>query len=79
VQRRHQVQAGVGGEPLLPGLIRDANVASHAATTSIGDRMSERTLILLRHAKSDWSGDEADIARPLAKRGRRQATGNAPH
>ena len=35
--------------------------------------MSERTLILLRHAKSDWSGDEPDIARPLAKRGRRQA------
>ena len=35
---------------------------------------SERTLILLRHAKSDWSGDEADVARPLAKRGRRQAT-----
>jgi phosphohistidine phosphatase len=34
---------------------------------------SERTLILLRHAKSDWSGDEADIARPLARRGRRQA------
>ena len=36
-------------------------------------RMSERTLILLRHEKSDWSGDEADIARPLATRGRRQA------
>jgi phosphohistidine phosphatase len=35
--------------------------------------MSERTLILLRHANSDWSGDDADIARPLAKRGRRQA------
>ena len=35
--------------------------------------MTERTLILLRHAKSDWSGDEADIDRPLAKRGRRQA------
>jgi phosphohistidine phosphatase len=35
--------------------------------------MPERTLILLRHAKSDWSGDEADIARPLARRGRRQA------
>jgi phosphohistidine phosphatase len=32
-----------------------------------------RTLILLRHAKSDWSGGEPDIARPLAKRGRRQA------
>lgn len=36
--------------------------------------MAERTLILLRHAKSDWSGDEADVARPLAKRGRRQAS-----
>lgn len=35
--------------------------------------MTEHTLILLRHAKSDWSGDEADIARPLGKRGRRQA------
>lgn len=35
--------------------------------------MTERTLILIRHAKSDWSGGEADIARPLAKRGRRQA------
>jgi len=35
--------------------------------------MSERTLILLRHAKSDWSGGEADLARPLAKRGRHQA------
>lgn len=31
------------------------------------------TLILLRHAKSDWSGDEPDRLRPLAKRGRRQA------
>jgi phosphohistidine phosphatase len=38
-----------------------------------GHRMSERTLILLRHAKSDWSGFEADVDRPLAKRGRRQA------
>ena len=35
--------------------------------------MSERRLILLRHAKSDWSGDEPDVARPLANRGRRQA------
>jgi len=35
--------------------------------------MPERMLIPLRHAKSDWSGDEADIARPLAKGGRRQA------
>jgi len=31
------------------------------------------TLILLRHAKSDWSGGEADVDRGLAKRGRRQA------
>lgn len=35
--------------------------------------MAERTLILLRHAKSDWSGEPADMARPLSNRGRRQA------
>ena len=35
--------------------------------------MPDRTLILLRHAKSDWSGGEADLHRPLAKRGRHQA------
>jgi phosphohistidine phosphatase len=35
--------------------------------------MNERTLILLRHAKSDWTVNTADIDRPLAKRGRRQA------
>jgi phosphohistidine phosphatase len=35
--------------------------------------MAAHTLILLRHAKSDWSGGEADIDRPLAPRGRRQA------
>ena len=35
--------------------------------------MAEHTLILLRHAKSDWSGFEADHDRPLARRGRRQA------
>jgi phosphohistidine phosphatase len=40
---------------------------------SAGQRVRERTLILLRHAKSDWSGDEADVDRALAKRGRRQA------
>jgi phosphohistidine phosphatase len=33
----------------------------------------DRTLILLRHAKSDWTGSEPDHDRPLAKRGRRQA------
>ena len=31
------------------------------------------TLILLRHAKSDWSGGEPDADRPLAPRGIRQA------
>jgi phosphohistidine phosphatase len=36
-------------------------------------RVAERTLVLLRHAKSDWSGDEPDLRRGLAKRGRRQA------
>ena len=35
--------------------------------------MAEHTLILLRHAKSDWSGNEGDHDRPLANRGRRQA------
>lgn len=35
--------------------------------------MPTRTLVVLRHAKSDWSGDEADLERPLAPRGRRQA------
>ena len=35
--------------------------------------MSERTLILLRHAKSDWSGSVPDVDRPLARRGHRQA------
>jgi hypothetical protein len=35
--------------------------------------MAARTLLLLRHAKSDWSGDPLDLDRPLAKRGRRQA------
>jgi phosphohistidine phosphatase len=35
--------------------------------------MTRRTLVLIRHAKSDWSGDEPDYERPLAKRGKRQA------
>ena len=33
----------------------------------------ERTIIFLRHAKSDWSGSVPDIERPLAERGRAQA------
>lgn len=33
----------------------------------------KRTVVLLRHAKSDWAGDEDDAARPLAPRGRREA------
>ena len=35
--------------------------------------MAKRTLVLMRHAKSDWSGDEPDLERPLAARGKRQA------
>ena len=35
--------------------------------------VKERTLILLRHAKSDWSGEVSDLERPLAERGLRQA------
>lgn len=34
--------------------------------------MAGRTLILLRNPKSDWSGNEPDLRRPLAARGRRQ-------
>jgi phosphohistidine phosphatase len=34
---------------------------------------SERTLVLLRHAKSDWSGKEDDVDRPLSKRGLHEA------
>lgn len=36
---------------------------------------NRRTLLLLRHAKSDWPEDVPDHDRPLAKRGRR----DAPH
>jgi phosphohistidine phosphatase len=36
---------------------------------------AQRTLILVRHAKSDWSTEEPDQARPLAPRGRREAPG----
>lgn len=31
-----------------------------------------RTLIVVRHGKSDWAGDEPDLDRPLARRGHRQ-------
>lgn len=33
-----------------------------------------RTLVVIRHAKSDWTGDPPDLERPLATRGLRQAT-----
>lgn len=33
----------------------------------------EHSLVLLRHAKSDRSGGERDVDRPLTRRGRRQA------
>ncbi|HLK00935.1 MAG TPA: histidine phosphatase family protein [Streptosporangiaceae bacterium] len=35
--------------------------------------MADKTLLLLRHAKSDWPEDVPDHDRPLAKRGRRDA------
>jgi phosphohistidine phosphatase len=35
--------------------------------------MVARTLVVLRHAKSDWSTGRPDRERPLAPRGRRQA------
>lgn len=35
--------------------------------------MPTRTLVLMRHAKSDWSGDEPDLERPISARGKRQA------
>jgi phosphohistidine phosphatase len=39
-----------------------------------------KTLILMRHAKSDWSQDElSDFGRPLNKRGRRAASAMAAH
>ena len=44
----------------------DPDSAAEAPPTS-------RTLVLLRHGKSDWSGNHADIDRPLAGRGQRQA------
>ncbi len=34
---------------------------------------AQRTLIVVRHAKSEWSTGEPDEARPLASRGRRDA------
>jgi phosphohistidine phosphatase len=39
----------------------------------VAARRKVKTLIVLRHAKSDWSGGEPDRERPLGKRGRRQA------
>ena len=39
----------------------------------MAERPAGRTLVLLRHAKSDWSTGEPDLHRPLAQRGRRQA------
>lgn len=35
--------------------------------------MTDRSLVLLRHGKSDWSAGASDLHRPLMPRGRRQA------
>lgn len=45
---------------------------SAASSATLLD-MPKRTLVLMRHAKSDWSGGETDLERPIAARGRRQA------
>ena len=34
---------------------------------------AEHTLVLIRHAKSDWSANASDLQRPLNRRGQRQA------
>jgi len=34
---------------------------------------AEHTLVLIRHAKSDWSANASDVQRPLNRRGQRQA------
>ncbi|MGR3915200.1 MAG: histidine phosphatase family protein [Gammaproteobacteria bacterium] len=40
----------------------------------MSEKQSEKQLLLLRHAKSDWSGDSGDdFARPLSARGRADA------
>ncbi len=61
--RRH----GRCGDTLVVPRPRATVVSAHTGL------VVEHTLILLRHAKSDWSGHESDHDRPLAKRGRRQA------
>ena len=38
-----------------------------------GESARRHTLILMRHAKSDWANDLPDIARPLSPRGARDA------
>jgi len=35
--------------------------------------VASKTLIVLRHAKSSWHTDEADLTRPLSERGERDA------
>ncbi len=35
--------------------------------------MAERTLLIIRHAKSDWESGAPDHERPLNARGRREA------
>ena len=35
--------------------------------------MARHTLVVIRHAKSDWTTGQPDLDRPLAKRGRKQA------
>src|SRR3954447_12464494 len=51
----------------------EPNPECSTETDRCAPRPRGRGGIPLRHAKSDWSGDAADIERPLADRGWRQA------
>jgi phosphohistidine phosphatase len=50
-----------------------ARVQTVPMTAPTSDTPTDRILLLLRHAKSDWSGGQADIDRTLTSRGQGQA------
>lgn len=47
---------------------------TYFAKASLNNTMKKVTLIIMRHAKSDWHTGEYDFDRPLSKRGVRDAT-----
>jgi phosphohistidine phosphatase len=63
-------------DPRIPPRREPVNASAAPPTRGLIEAMTlpdRHTLILLRHAKSDWSGGEPDFERPLAPRGLRQA------